>query len=172
MCLVRQLADAILPSLKLNVFLPTCLALFHVLCFSPLRFPLVLLVLGRSILSLFFILSRCGQIPFFICFSVFLSASFLIEHLGSALQGFHSLYSSFVFFGLLVSVSQYTVHSSLSLSLSPFLCVYLHLPVFPVVKIDAWAHAEFLTKSKSWSFHVIGGVLLWLWGHFWTLYCN
>ena len=28
-CSVRQLADAILPPLKLNVSLPTCLALFH-----------------------------------------------------------------------------------------------------------------------------------------------
>ncbi len=118
MCSARQLADAILPSPKLNVSLPTSLALFHSfglrcahLFSPPLRFPLPP---GRSYL---FSLSL-SLFPLFISLSVFLLTSFLIEHLGSTLQG-SILFLSFVIFvylcilclGLLADVSLLTFSS-------------------------------------------------------------
>ena len=95
MCSVRQLADATLPSLKLNMSPPTCLPLSRSSClrcahffffFTPSSQISPPLLPVRQISSLF-IVSQPVSTPR-LSLSAFLPASFLIEHLGSALQGF------------------------------------------------------------------------------------
>lgn len=115
MCSVRQLADAILPSLKLNAALPTCLLLFHTFAlsavltlFSPLRFP------SSSSCSVDLMSFYCLSVCFH---SSSLSLSlFLIEQRGSTLQDFILFLSLHLFLSMHFFIS---IPSPLSL---PPLC--------------------------------------------------
>ena len=122
MCSVRQLADAILPSLEPNVSLPTCLPLFHSLglrapffSFPPLRFPLLLFLLGRSYLfSLSLSLFPLSVSPS----PSFFFPHFLLSTLVRRYKVSFSVFSFVIFFclcilrlGLLVDASLHTFPS-------------------------------------------------------------
>ncbi len=121
MCAVRQLTDAILPSLKLNVSLPTCLLLFqakvsvaHTFFYSLLSdFPSSSSCL---VLSLFIVSMPVFTLHLSLCFF------FLPHFLLSTLVG---PYKVFILFLLLsISISVFCVLSS------SFFSIYLKEAVY------------------------------------------
>lgn len=136
---------------------PLCtLFFFFFFLLLPLRFPLLFFLWDRSHLSSL----SLGLFPPLFSLSVFLPASFLIERLGSALQGFILP----PFLRHLFSTSAFGVSACFSMPIrtpsppSLPLCVHLHLPVFSLVKIDAPTHPGFRTESAyCWIFQSVVG---------------